>query len=115
MVKMRLKLSNQQIKCLIVLMSSIDQVPFSTGYERELTLHILKRFHSKLKIRFLSEKKLTSMELEEETISALNYVMSNIGGFEMFHPLIVSELSLIFADVNKHYVGNLRFQENLLN
>jgi len=111
---MRLKLNNQQIKCLIVLMSAIDLVPFSTGYERELTLHVLKRFNSKLKIRALSDKKITSIELEEDTICALNYVMSNIGGFEIFQPLIASELNLIFSQVNKHYVGRLRFQENLI-
>jgi hypothetical protein len=111
---MRLKLTQQQIVCLLTLLKNIHVVPFESSYEKELTIGVLKRLYSKLMLKGFHDKKVNSVQLEEETICALNYVMSKVGGFEMFQPLIASELNLTFSQVNKHYVGSLRFQENLI-
>ena len=111
---MRLRLTQQQIVCLLTLLKNIHVVPFESSYEKELTIGVLKRLYNKLILKGFHDKKVNSVQLEEETICALNYVMSNIGGFEMFQPLIASELNLIFSQLNKHYVGSLRFQENLI-
>jgi hypothetical protein len=111
---MRLKLNQQQIICLLTLLKNIHIVPFESSYEKELSIGVLKRFYNKLMLKGFHDKKVNSVQLEEETICALNYVMSKVGGFEMFQPLIASELNLIFSQVNKHYVGSLRFQENLI-
>jgi hypothetical protein len=111
---MRLRLTQQQIVCLLTLLKNIHVVPFESSYEKELTIGVLKRLYSKLMLKGFHDKKVNSVQLEEETICALNYVMSKVGGFEMFQPLIASELNLIFSQVNKHYVGSLRFQENLI-
>ena len=111
---MRLKLNQQQILCLLTLLKNIHIVPFETSYEKELTIGVLKRLYNKLMLKGFYEKKVNSVQLEEETVCALNFVMSKVGGFEMFQPLIASELNLIFSQVNKYYVGTLKFQENMI-
>lgn len=95
---MRLKTTPQQIDALIETIKHADQVRFNSVYERKITTEIIKKLLSKLAMRRFSLTKITSIQLDTQTMLCLDMILPQI---TVDNPLVTAEISILYNQINR--------------
>lgn len=95
---MKIKINNNQLAALIETLKGVEEVRFTTKYEKDLSVAILKNFLSKLLMRQFSFKPIQSIELDNATLHCLNYILPQITSK---NELIYAEIALLYKSINQ--------------